>query len=566
MAKYITLDGLSTFLGKLKDEGTTKKIFGYNIWDTPAKNIELSNSFSMSETATKTTLNLKAASSSILGGVKIGGSVSGERVDLGIDGNNKILLPVADGEPLKDRGGLSIGVAVNRLGTVLGTVGEWKGYPVLTVLNAPHADRADDAYIDRNVDSFDQITIEGVYNIDTPVSQGPWPIQNPANASGRMFVIKSNNTEKTNEVITQIFMLNNNVGGEGNVYIRSCQQGTWKPWGKLQTNIEVGAIGFGQTKTFDDFIDNGVYSGANVIQTGTSNGYPIIGYETFVLITVNGYQVGAGVTQLKHSINTNGEMKTQSRKRFGDAWTEWEDISGNNGIAEIPTASSSTLGGIKVVSTRSSSITTVGTTSASGRYYGIELDSNNKAFVNVPWTISTATTTAFGGIKLAVNPRGSSIPTSQITTGGTTAGRYYGIELDADGKAFVNVPWSASSTATASSTALTVTYKTLSSGGITISSLSKDTITRISTSTTAALTAVTGTLTISGFATKNSNKLTTYGLQFLVGTSGSPKLVVPASVKWANGIEPILTGGEIIDIVFTTTDGTNYLGTWTKYY
>ena len=128
------------------------------------------------------------------------------------------------------------------------------------------------------------------------------------------------------------------------------------------------------------------------------------------------------------------------------------------------------------------------------------------------------------------------------------------------------MPWTASSTATASTTALAVTYKTLSSGGATISSLTKDTITRISTSTIAALTAVTGTLTISGFATKNSNKLTTYGLQFLVGTSGSPKLVVPSSVKWANGIAPILNGGEIIDIIFTTLDGSIYTATWTKYF
>ena len=58
--KYISLEGLQVYTNKLKDEGTTKKIFGFNIWDTPAQNIELSNSFSMSGT----TLNLNAASAS----------------------------------------------------------------------------------------------------------------------------------------------------------------------------------------------------------------------------------------------------------------------------------------------------------------------------------------------------------------------------------------------------------------------------------------------------------------------------------------------------------------------
>lgn len=49
-----------------------------------------------------------------------------------------------------------------------------------------------------------------------------------------------------------------------------------------------------------------------------------------------------------------------------------------------------------------------------------------------------ATTSILGGVK-AAGVRASAITTTQ---GGTTAGRYYGVELDSNGKAFVNVPWS----------------------------------------------------------------------------------------------------------------------------
>lgn len=429
--KYISLEGLQVYTNKLKDEGTTKKIFGFNIWDTPAQNIELSDSFSMSGT----TLNLNAASSSTLGGVKIKGSLTEGLVNLGITENNDIVLPIDRKSPLKDIDGLSIGFD-STLGTALGTAGDWIGYPVLTVLNAPYADKARlsvDAYVDKTTESFDQITSNGVYNIGTSTSPGPWPIQDYTDARGRMFVIKSNNSNNTNEVITQIFMLNNNVGGEGNVYIRSCQQGTWRPWGKLQTNIEVGAIGLGQSKTFDDLTDNGIYSGVNVIQTGTdSNGYPITGFETFVLITVNGYQTGAGITQLKHSINTNGEIKTQSRKRISDTWSDWEDISGNNGITEIPVATESTIGGVKVTgSALGSSVVINSASSTTGKYYPVQVTSARTAVVNVPWTntvytLPTATSSALGGIKIG------------YTTNDTN--RNYAVQLSS-GKAYVNVPW-----------------------------------------------------------------------------------------------------------------------------
>lgn len=68
----------------------------------------------------------------------------------------------------------------------------------------------------------------------------------------------------------------------------------------------------------------------------------------------------------------------------------------------------------------------------SNRYYAIEMDKNGRAFVNVPWTDSdtkytlpAATSSALGGIKV----------------GYTTSGKNYKVQLDSSNNAYVNVPW-----------------------------------------------------------------------------------------------------------------------------
>jgi hypothetical protein len=571
MAKYITLDGLSTFLGKLKDGSyrATNNEFG-------AIKVVGSRASAITTVGTSAT--------------------SGRSYSIELDSNGKAFVNV----PWKD--------TTYRFGTGLITDGD-------TIVNCDNktlfAGRNANGYAGgnseynslplqlgqdyewqntgNNLSNLNNFVEYGVYNIfgEHTRSDDNLPIMNTGGGhtfQGRLLVYDSSlpNTGNSGDdcCITQVLTLSNRVGGDGNTYIRTGVGSTksnltWETWGKLQTNVEVGQI---PETDLANLVDNGIYSGVISYGSGstlTTSSDPAI---TFVLITVNGYAAAAqaGVpaccTQLLYGISVGGTIVVKKRKGVKGtnnyfSFNGWEDLGGSGG-GLIPSASSTTLGGIKVVSTRSSSITTVGTSSTTGRYYGIELDSNNKAFVNVPWkeyTLSTATTTDFGGIKLAAAPRSSAITTTQ---GGTAPGRYYGVEVDTNGKAFVHVPWSAASTATASSVAYAISYKTLSSGSgsVTLTGLAKETITRISTSNTAALTEVTGTITLSSFASKNNNQITTYGLQFKVGTSGSPKLVVPNTVKWANGIEPILTGGEIIDIIFTTLDGNIYTATWTKYY
>lgn len=73
-------------------------------------------------------------------------------------------------------------------------------------------------------------------------------------------------------------------------------------------------------------------------------------------------------------------------------------------------------------------------------------------------TENTATANSFGVIKAAA------VRTTAITTtqGGTTSGRFYGVELDSNGKAFVNVPWTDTNTTYSAGTGLSLSGTTFS--------------------------------------------------------------------------------------------------------
>ena len=200
------------------------------------------------------------------------------------------------------------------------------------VMTANDKKRLDDAESVESINwdvenNLDDYTTEGVYNIKgNRVTGDNMPINNEGNITARLNVLVTESND--NKVVTQVLNLNNNQGGEGNVYIRSQQNGTWKPWGKLQTNVEVGQI---TPDDMSNLTDNGIYSGVCV--DGTT-------IETFVLIVINNYlaatQAGFGsyVSQLKYAIDLNrgNTVKTRTRDAYG-IWNEWSSIGGSIELA-----------------------------------------------------------------------------------------------------------------------------------------------------------------------------------------------------------------------------------------
>lgn len=211
---------------------------------------------------------------------------------------------------------------------------------------------------------------------------------------------------------------------------------------------------------------------------------------------------------------------------YCDGWVASGGIgSGNGGAVEYSPGTGLSLSGtefsLKVASNGEiGGVRTGYTTDGTNRNYAVLLDSNNKAYVNVPWTdngsytLPSATALALGGIKV-----GSVINTPTIESISSTSGRYYYVQVDSNGLAFVNVPWVAGQA-----------VGTLSSVGLSMPA-------GFSVSNT-PLTAD-GTITVafeSGYSLLSSTKATEWDAKYSKPAGG-----IPAS-DLASGVIPDLTG------------------------
>lgn len=109
----------------------------------------------------------------------------------------------------------------------------------------------------------------------------------------------------------------------------------------------------------------------------------------------------------------------------------------------LTAATSSALGGVKLFSDTEQSVAANAVSSTASRTYGIQLNASDQAVVNVPWTdtvysLPAATDTVRGGIEL-FSATTQSTAANSVTT---TASRTYGLQVNADGQGVVNVPWS----------------------------------------------------------------------------------------------------------------------------
>jgi hypothetical protein len=139
----------------------------------------------------------------------------------------------------------------------------------------------------------------------------------------------------------------------------------------------------------------------------------------------------------------------------------------------LPTATDTTLGGVKLGSATAQTTGANAVTTTSSRTYAIQNNSSGQLVVNVPWvdtntTYSNATTSVSGLMSstdksklngIAANANNYSLPAATSTVRGgielfsntvqstgansvsNSAGRTYGIQVNSNGQAVVNVPW-----------------------------------------------------------------------------------------------------------------------------
>lgn len=207
-----------------------------------------------------------------------------------------------------------------------------------------------------------KITGERVEN-----AQDNLPTLNYGDIEGKLTVFTSTNS------VTQILTIVNDNKRDGNVYIRTKKNDEWGIWSKLQTQTEIGHIGFGSDKTFDNYTESGLYSGVNVFMNDN-----IPNAEAFILITLNAEAISGTVSQLKYSLLLDGTNSVSIRsKNEDDTWGEWNDFEKDKYI--LPVATNNELGGIKIGFTNT------------GKQYAVLLNDDKKAYVQVPWISDEAT-------------------------------------------------------------------------------------------------------------------------------------------------------------------------------
>lgn len=227
------------------------------------------------------------------------------------------------------------------------------------------------------------------------------------------------------------------------------------------------------------------------------------------LHNITGITPGASNLGQIYFDTTDGDKKVKVNSDYASAGTyvmeplafeSW--VSSNFNNYSLPVASSSALGGIKIGYSENS------------KNYPVELDGDNKAFVNVPWTDTSALTTeevqdivgtmvdggtetriavsyddTSGKLGFVVDDMNYTLPlAANGTRGGVQIGyttdaaaRNYAVQLDSE-KMYVNVPWTDNNDDVSNSNLLSALAALESSGGsgvnenITIGASAGDTI------------------------------------------------------------------------------------------
>lgn len=107
----------------------------------------------------------------------------------------------------------------------------------------------------------------------------------------------------------------------------------------------------------------------------------------------------------------------------------WSGVTSKPSTFAPPTATSSTLGGVKVGYT------------TSDKNYKLQVDASGNAFVNVPWTDNNTTYNQATADTLGL-----------VKIGYSSSGKNYAVSLDSNGKMYVNVPWTDNNTTYAQAT------------------------------------------------------------------------------------------------------------------
>lgn len=172
----------------------------------------------------------------------------------------------------------------------------------------------------------------GVYNIQGARLSGndnmPIANSNPGHTIAARLLVLDSSINSIERCVTQLLVLSNRIGGEGNIYVRSAVSDAdgnmqWKSWLKQQGVTDVGS-----TASLNGYIDNGIYSGVLLPD-----------YSMFLLIVLNNYYIAAmlgqvrSILQFRIALGVDSSSAFQYRIGRGSSdiqWGDWLSLSYND--------------------------------------------------------------------------------------------------------------------------------------------------------------------------------------------------------------------------------------------
>lgn len=150
-------------------------------------------------------------------------------------------------------------------------------------------------------------------------------------------------------------------------------------------------------------------------KTASASGGSVMGWSSSVVTGVTlsrdaaGHVTDVAVTSAKIPANPDSNTAHTHSAGVGLSLSGSGDISGTTTYT-LKTAATGEIGGIKVGSVKTDAVSTQSLTTGADRNYAIEVDSNGRAFVNVPWRAqleSDVFYVAGSGITMSTNTQGS---------------------------------------------------------------------------------------------------------------------------------------------------------------
>ncbi len=142
------------------------------------------------------------------------------------------------------------------------------------------------------------------------------------------------------------------------------------------------------------------------------------------------------------------QMNSDSQLVVNVPWTD------TNTNTTYEAATSTDLGLVKLGSDTVQTVAAATPTTTASRTYAVQMNSDNQLVVNVPWTDTNTTYTSATSDTLGLVKLGSdtvqSVAANSVTS---TSDRTYAVQVDSDGKMMVNVPWSNTTYSAATTTA-----------------------------------------------------------------------------------------------------------------